>query len=354
MVLHIPGTADSALTLKLVEQLSGGFADDVHQHIQPAAMGHADDDFLNTLAAGLLDHLVHHRDQALATFQRKPLLPHVTGVQVTLQTLGRHQPVQQLHALLSAQIESSALAFQPFLNPALLGGLVDVHVLGTNRADVHIAQETHDVAQRPLRGRHQRAGVERDRHIGLVQPVIARVQLRDWRAVAQFQGIEIGRFMASGPIGVDDAQDRRLLFCRLGAESLAALHASLRLQSQTGERVTNRAVGDIAGALSLRLHIPEILPPIIVDRFRIGEKAFIEFFYERGVAAEQGRTLAKLLDERTHSIEISSVVADVRTQWLGRDQRKAALGPGSQPDPWASGGNSVSGQLSTDTGAWRC
>jgi hypothetical protein len=47
----------------------------------------------------------------------------------------------------TAQVESGALAFQPFLNPALLGRLVDVHVLGADRADVHIAQQTHDLAQ---------------------------------------------------------------------------------------------------------------------------------------------------------------------------------------------------------------
>jgi hypothetical protein len=47
VVFHVAGAAfgDPALALELFEQLAGRFADDVDQHVQAAAMGHADHDF---------------------------------------------------------------------------------------------------------------------------------------------------------------------------------------------------------------------------------------------------------------------------------------------------------------------
>ena len=222
-------------------------------------------------------------------------------MQIALQPFGGYQPVQQFPPLLGSQIEPGALPFQPFLNPAFFGGLVDVHVFGANRADVHITDQRQNFAQAPLRGRDQRAGVEHRTHVGFAQAVIAGIEFGHWRTFAQLQGIELGSLVTTGAIGVDDAQHRRLFFGGGGTERLlAAPNADAGLLRQPGERVTDRAVGDIASALGLGVHSAEILLPVVADRFRVAEKALVQVFNKCRIPAEQRRTLLKLLDECGH------------------------------------------------------
>ena len=47
--------------VELGEQVLGHLAQGVDQHVQAAAVRHADDDLLHALAAGALDQLVHRR-----------------------------------------------------------------------------------------------------------------------------------------------------------------------------------------------------------------------------------------------------------------------------------------------------
>ncbi len=218
VVFHVAGVADPTLALEFLEQLTGRFADDVDQHIQPTPVRHTDDDFLHALSASLLHQLVHHRNQALAAFQGKAFLTDVAGVQVTLQPLGGDQPVQQLLALRRIQLQPGALTLQAFLNPAFLSGLVDVHVLGADGAGVHVADQAENFPQGPLRRRHQRAGVERTVHIGFAQAVVTGVQLRYRRAFAQAQRVQIGGFVTPVAISVNNAQHRGLLFRRCRVE----------------------------------------------------------------------------------------------------------------------------------------
>ena len=57
MVLHIPGALQVGhvvLALELGENIRGRFAQQIHQHIEPAAMGHADDHFFHAGDTSLL------------------------------------------------------------------------------------------------------------------------------------------------------------------------------------------------------------------------------------------------------------------------------------------------------------
>ncbi len=58
-------------------------------------MRHADDQFIGTGHAALLDEIVQHRDQAIPTFQGKALLSHVTRMQVALDAFRRDQLFEQ-------------------------------------------------------------------------------------------------------------------------------------------------------------------------------------------------------------------------------------------------------------------
>ena len=57
--------------VELGEHVLGHLAQGVDQHVQPAAVRHADDDLLHAALAGALHHLVHAGDEALAAFQRR-------------------------------------------------------------------------------------------------------------------------------------------------------------------------------------------------------------------------------------------------------------------------------------------
>ncbi len=139
VILHVAGghdafVGDLALTCELVEDLRRWLADDVGQHVQAAAVRHADHDLFGAVASGALDQFVQHRDQRLAAFQREALLTDVARVHELLDALGRGQQVQDPAALLVVQFGSAAVGLQPLLDPALLLGLGDVHVLGADGA----------------------------------------------------------------------------------------------------------------------------------------------------------------------------------------------------------------------------
>ena len=168
-------------------------------------MGHADDDLARTVAASALDHVVHQRDQAVAAFQRESLLAHVFGVQVLLQTLGGDQVLEQPDALVNRQVDLPPRGLQPLLDPALLLGPGDVHVLGADGAGVDLAYRVQDLAQRHLRVHLQRAGVEHHVHVSLGQAVEGGFEVLDGWAFAQRQRIQVGRLVAAGAEGVDDA-----------------------------------------------------------------------------------------------------------------------------------------------------
>ncbi len=73
MVFDVTRSNVGCATFKLIKQIDGVFAEDIHQHIQPTTMRHADANFLGTIAADALNGLGHHRDQALTTLETKAL-----------------------------------------------------------------------------------------------------------------------------------------------------------------------------------------------------------------------------------------------------------------------------------------
>src|SRR3546814_9706392 len=75
------------LALELVEQLARRLAQGVDQHVEAAAMGHAQHRVLDSIGACAAQHHVQQRDQAVAAFQRETLLADVLGMPVASQAL---------------------------------------------------------------------------------------------------------------------------------------------------------------------------------------------------------------------------------------------------------------------------
>ena len=94
VVLHVArplcaGRIDVAF--ELGKDLPQRLADDVGQHVQPAAVRHADDHFMDVVVRRAIDDGVDDRDGRLRAFQRESLLPDVARVQEVLELFGIEQ-----------------------------------------------------------------------------------------------------------------------------------------------------------------------------------------------------------------------------------------------------------------------
>src|SRR3712207_9564416 len=84
VVLDVAGALDGAgvdVALELAEDLGVALAEDVGQHVQPAAVRHADRDLVQTVLGAGDEHLVQQRDDRLAALEAEPLLADVLLLQ---------------------------------------------------------------------------------------------------------------------------------------------------------------------------------------------------------------------------------------------------------------------------------
>ena len=280
------------LSLELGEQVLGHLAERVHQHVQPAAVGHPDHELLDALLAAVLDDLVHRRDEALAALEGEALLADVARVEVLLEALGSGQPVEDAALLVLRELGPRAGRLEPLLDPALLRRIVDVHELGADRAAVGLAQRADDVAQR--RALEAEEGVGRRVDVGVVafgEVVESGLELGDRRALLALERIEVGPARAEEAVRSDQLLDVDLL-ARGGR--IAAHHPGLQraLAGPLCEGLDDRGVGHVAGlgvAVGGRhhLHGVEVGPPLLRNRAGIVQVAFVQLFDVRCVTAEQ-------------------------------------------------------------------
>ncbi len=91
VVLHVAGALHRARVLRaleLAEDLAVGLARDVGEHVQAAAVRHADGDLVEAGLGGALQDLVEQGDGRLAALEAEPLLADVLGLQEGLERLG--------------------------------------------------------------------------------------------------------------------------------------------------------------------------------------------------------------------------------------------------------------------------
>ena len=72
MILHIAGAFHFFrinVSFELFKQVLGRLAKDIHEHVDPAAVGHTDDQFLYACNATLLNQVLEHGYQAVAALE---------------------------------------------------------------------------------------------------------------------------------------------------------------------------------------------------------------------------------------------------------------------------------------------
>ena len=295
VVLHVAGRkVFLGGVVELREQVLGHLAEGVHEHVQAAAVGHADHDFLDAMGARALDDLVHRGDEALAALEREALLADVLGVEIALQALAGRQAVEDVLLLVSGEAGLAAHALQPFLPPALFHRLGDVHDLGADRPAVGLAQSLQDLPQGHVLGlaevRVRRT--ERDVHVGLGQVVERGLQLGDLGALGALEGVQVGPAGAERTVGGDERLHVQLL-ARDGEVVAGGLDDEAAGLGALRERFDDRCVRDIPrlGTIDRRhmLQVVEVGPPVVGHAAWVVEVGLIEFLDIRRIAAEQVR-----------------------------------------------------------------
>ena len=278
--------------VELGEQHRGHLAQRVDQHVQAAAVGHADHDFLHAGFTGAIDQLVHGDDEALAAFQREALLAHVLGVQEPLQALGSRQAFQHVLLLVGRELRVGAHTLQLLLPPALFRLVGDVHVLCADGAAVGLAQGVQQVTQRHhVLAEERVAGVEHRLHVGVGEAVEGRLQFRDRRALAALERIQVGPACADVAVGGDELLHRRALAACLGIGTAGLGRTHGALLGQLGKGVDDRHVRHVARLAAVDgrhvLQRIEIAAPAVGHAARVGEVVFVHLLHVRRIAAEE-------------------------------------------------------------------
>ena len=111
----------------------------------------------------------------------------------------------------SSRLSVRRLALDVLLDPALLLGVLDVHVLDAERAAVGVAQDVEDLVERGHVAAGQAVGHELARQVPDGEAVGQRVELGvDVRRLG-VERVEVGDQVAADPVHVDQGLDVHLL-----------------------------------------------------------------------------------------------------------------------------------------------
>ena len=223
-------------------------------------MRHADDDVLHAQRAAALDDLLQRRDHGSRRRPGRSAWCRGSGwCRKRLEALGLDQLLEDGDLALLGEGDLLVAALDALLQPGLLLGVGDVHVLHADVAAVGAAQDLQDLAER--RGLQPQHEVEEDRpvEVGLGEAVGRRVEFGGVaRRGGDAQRIEVGLQVAAHPVGADHhdgaqgiqgggADRRRRLAARAAARS-AILAPSLASTAGHRPSMAESQSGRAAGA----------------------------------------------------------------------------------------------------------
>ncbi len=207
VVLDVARSADvvgvGRAAAEFVEDHPERLLHDVAEHVQPPAVGHAENDFLDAVLAADLDDRLHRRDHRLAAVETEALGPDILLAEEALELLGLDQLVEDRLLAELGELDFLVAALDPLLDEAALLDVVDVHVFDADVAAIVRAQDRHQLADRA--GRHAQRATEVDRpvEVGLLEAVIFGRQVGGQVALGQAERVEVGGEMPADAVGAD-------------------------------------------------------------------------------------------------------------------------------------------------------
>ncbi len=213
VVLHVAGAKVLfMLARKLVEQILGLLTQHVDQHVETTTVRHTQHHFTRAALAGVADHLFQHRDQRVAALQREAFRPRELGSQIALHPLRRRQLAEEAFFLFRREGRAARHGLNPLLDPALLFGAGDMHILSADRAAVGLLQRRDQLTQRHgVFAKSKGADVKALLQIRFGEIVISRVEIGNAILFPQPQRIEVRLLVTAEAVGVDELQDFYLL-----------------------------------------------------------------------------------------------------------------------------------------------
>ncbi len=295
------------LAFEFGEEILGHLTHGVDQHVDAAAVGHADHQFLHPRSSRILEQVVELGYERFAALEREPLLADVTRMQVFLQRLGRGQPLEDMPAVVGIIARRRADGFQPLLHPPFLRHVGDVHVLGANGAAVGVLQKLQDVAQLHLSRPDQRAGVEHRLQVGFGQPVEHGVELRDAGLLPPVERVYVGMARPLEAVRRNELQHAELLLSELRPVDHHRRAGRRPLLPQSRETILHVEMGNVGCAALDPLQLVEIIAPARLDRGRVLEPGLVERLDERRVRAVEVRVAEQLLHHHCTCLSTKSV-----------------------------------------------
>ena len=234
VVLHVARALDRIgvdVALELVEELLVALPDDVDQHVQPTAVGHAEHGRVHVCVGGLGQHGVEQRDGRFGAVEAEALLTEVLRAEELLEGLGGVEPLEDVVLLVHADLDGDPL--HVLLDPALLGGLLDVHVLDADRAAVGVAQHVQHVVELHAGASTDAAGEELPIEVPDGESVGRRIELRVQMGLLARQRVEVGDEVAADPVHVHELLDLHLLV-EHGGFAVDGVHVATPLDGLVG------------------------------------------------------------------------------------------------------------------------
>ena len=299
-------------------------------------MRHAEHRGVETVVGGLFQDGVEDRDEGLGPLEPEALLAQVLGAQELLERLGGVQPVQDVALVLDGELGGSA--FDLLLDPALLLGLLDVHVLDAHRAAVRVAQDVEQLAERQTPcAAHCRVdadvatGEELAVQVPDGQAVGGRIQLGVHLGRLRRQRIEVGDQVAADPVHVDQRRDLHLLddLGRVVVDRVGVLAPAHRLVGHadgTEDRLVEvvRPQQQLVDLLEQHPRLGALDDAVVVgrrDRDDLGDA-------ELGDRVRVGTCEAGGVGERSHTDDGALARHESRHRPLGADRARVGQGHG--------------------------
>ena len=212
VVLHVARTLHGRridVALEFLEDVLQALAHHVGQDVQTTAVRHAHHRRIQTGVRRAREDLVHDRNGALGTLETEPLGAHVLGGEELLERLGGVEAFEHAVLLVLGQLERHTLEMR--LDPTLLVGVLNVHVLHADGAAIRVAQHAEKVTQAHLGGAGHATGEELSIEIPDGQSVGDGVQFHRELGLLPAQRIDVGDEVSADPVHADERGDLHLL-----------------------------------------------------------------------------------------------------------------------------------------------
>ena len=325
MIFDVAGAFDirriGRAALEFMEQLAIGLAHHIDQHVQAAAMGHAEHHFVHAKLAAALDDLFQRRDGGLAAVQAETLGADKAVGGEFLEAFRLDQLVED--GLLAFRREGDLVAgiLDAALQPALLLGIVDVHEFIADAAAIDAAQLFDQLAGGGVGQAQDAVHIHRGVERGAFELVMPGIQRRLRGLGRDAQRIQLGFQMPDHAIGADHLDSvngslggfggvhggGRCSGGRLaGLAGLGRRRGGL-LSGQGRDQIAARIIGlgialpggaaaKLGGAEALFAQLGKIGLPTFLDRCGIGQPCLVHLLDKSGVGAvEEGRGLENVV-----------------------------------------------------------